>query len=230
MNMMNTRPFLLAIVLLLQAARLVAEPPSARSLPSLMPAPEFALRHASEIGLTAGQQAKIESEVRELETAARKLSEQVRHESDALAQLLAHDAPDEAAVAAQFEKVLAAEDEVKRVRLKMSLRTRAVLTAEQQHKLASLQNADTPRRIASAEQQALAAKMERVKELIESAKAEGRDLVPVREMWKRVGQLTLEGKTTEACRILDETAGVIESKLAAPLSEPARPSNSQPRR
>ena len=219
MNMMNTRPFLLAIVLLLSAARLVAEPPSARSLPSLMPAPEFALRHASEIGLTAGQQAKIESEVRELETAARKLSEQVRHESDALAQLLAHDAPDEAAVAAQFEKVLAAEDEVKRVRLKMSRRTRSALTAEQQNKLASLQGSGGRARAIPPEQQALAARMERVKGLIERAKSEGRDLSAMRQTWKRVDELTRDGQTSEASRVLDETAQALESSLSAP---PAR--------
>ena len=53
----------------------------------------------------------------------------IRNESNALAQLLARERPDEAAVEAQFEKVLAAENELKRVRLKMSLRTRTVLTA-----------------------------------------------------------------------------------------------------
>ena len=59
MNIMNTRPLLLAIVLL-QAARLVAAPASARSLPGLMPAPEFALRHADEIGLSSEQQTVLQ--------------------------------------------------------------------------------------------------------------------------------------------------------------------------
>ena len=218
MNIMNTRFFLPALVLM-TASRLVAAPVSARNLPGLMPAPESVLQHAGEIGLTAGQQAKLESEVRELKMEERKLSEQVRRESDALAQLLAQDAPDDAAVTARFEKVLAAENEVKRVRLKMSLRARSVLTPVQQSRLALLQSRATRGRAPPPEQQELAARMERVKELIVRAKSEGRDLSAMREMWKRVDQLTRDGKTSEASRVLDETAQALESSLSAP---PAR--------
>jgi len=216
MNTMNSRFLFPGIALLLSASAPAAEAPGARTLPGLMPAPEFALRHAGDIALGAGQQAKIETALREMEAGAQKLAGLARRESDALAQLLAHDAPDAAAVAAQFDKVLAAEDAVKRVRLKLSLRTRAALTAEQQRKLASLQNADAPRRTASPERQELAAKMQRVKDLIERAKAKGRDLSAMRAMWKRVSDLTAEGKTAEAGLMLDETARTLESSLASP--------------
>jgi len=215
---MNARLLFLA-AFLLPTCRLLAEPASARTLPSLMPAPEFAIEHADEIHLTPAQREKLEGGVRDLEAAAQKFSEQARRESDALAQLLAKDAPDEAAVAAQFEKLLAAEDTVKRIRMKMSLQTRAVLTPEQQAELAALQRRGPRARTLTPEQQGLAARMERVKELIERAKNEGRDLSVMRETWKRVDQLNREGKTAEASRLLEETAQKLESSFATPAAK-----------
>jgi Spy/CpxP family protein refolding chaperone len=212
---MIARLFLLA-ALLLPVSRLAAESASARTLPRLMPAPEFALEHADEIHLTPAQREKLASGVRELEGLAQKFSEQARRESDTLAQLLAKDVSDETAVTAQFEKVLAAEDEVKRVRLKMSLQTRTVLTAEQLGQLAVLQNRGARPRTPAPAQQELVARMERLKELIERAKNEGRDLSAMREVWKRVDQLTREGKTAEASRLLEETAQTLENSLATP--------------
>lgn len=196
--------------------RLVAAPATARALPSLMPAPETALRHATEIGLTAEQLARLEADVRQWEAAAREFAEQVRQESDALARLLAGDRLDETAVAMQFEKVLKAEDEVKRVRLKMSLCTRAALTPEQVRKLALLQSRGGGPRVVAPDQQELAAQMERVKMLIQRSKQAGRDLSKTRAMWKRVNQLTNEGQFREAIRVLDEAAKELEAGLNAP--------------
>jgi Spy/CpxP family protein refolding chaperone len=215
---MNARLFLLAL-LSLPLGHLAAAPVSARNLPALMPSPESAIEHANDIHLTPDQREKLESGIRDLQATAQKFSEQARHESDALAQLLAAETPDDAGIAAQFDKVLAAEDEVKRARLKMSLQTRAVLTPEQREKLATLQSRSTRVRGPSPEQQELVAHMERVKELIARAKGEGRDLAPMREMWNRVSQLTQDGKIAEAIQLLDETAQGLESALATP---PAR--------
>ena len=210
---------LIAVTLLAFAPPLTAAPVTARALPRLMPAPEFALQHESDLGLTTEQRAKLEAAVSEVSGAALHAEADVRRQSDALAVLLSGEKPDEAAVQAQFEKVLAAENEVKRIRLKLSLRTRAVLTAEQQGKVAALQGRGTRGRAIPQEQQELTARMERVKELIERAKREGRDLSAMREMWKRVDQLTRDGQTSEASRVLDETAQALESSLTAP---PAR--------
>ena len=207
----------LSLIVLTLSSALAENPPTARNLPNLMPAPEFVLQHESELGLSAEQHAKLAGTVSELESAAQNAAAQVRRESDALAQLLAGAQPDGAVVAAQFEKVLAAENEVKRVRLKMSLSARAVITAEQRRKLESLQNRSTPRRTSSPELQELAVKMAAVRDLIERAKTEGSDLGNVREMWKRVNEATQEGKTGEAARILDETAASLSAALASPL-------------
>jgi hypothetical protein len=174
-----------------------------------------ALRHADELGLSAAQRQQLESGRRDLEAAAQKFSEQARLESGVLAQLLAAETPDSSAIAAQFEKVLSAEDEVKRVRLKLSLHARAVLTPEQQKKLAVLSTSGGRARTPAPEQQELAARMERLKQLIERAKGQGRDLSAMREMWKRVGELTRNGKTVEANQVLEETAESLERSLAA---------------
>jgi len=217
MNLLNMRSVPFAIVLT-TSTWLAPAPPSARNLPELMPAPESALQHAGEIGLTKEQQARLNGEMHELEMDVQKFNEKVRRESGALAELLAQKTSDQAEITAQFEKVLAAENEVKRVRLQMSLRTRAVLSAEQQHRLASLQMRPVRNRTVPPEQQDLAAQMERVKELIMRAKTEGRDLSAMREMWKRVDQLTREGKVAEAIRVLNETAQALDGSRTAPSS------------
>ena len=208
-----------AITLLAFARLLTAAPATARALPSLMPAPEFVLQHESDFGLSAEQRVKLEAAMSELSGATQRAEADVRRESDVLAALLGSEQPDEAAVRAQFEKLLAAESDVKRNRLTLSLRTRAVLTTEQQGKVAALQGRGGRTRSIAPEHQELTAKMERVKTLIGRAKQEGRDLSAIREMWKRVDQLTRDGKTGEAVRVLDETAQSLESNLSA---QPAR--------
>src|SRR5262245_20944576 len=113
---MKTRPHFadlpphLAVLLLIVLCSLpsLAAPPTARGLPTLMPAPEFVLQHAQEIGLTPEQRTRIESATDALQPAAQQSSALVRQESNALAQLLAREKVDGALVSAQFEKVLAA--------------------------------------------------------------------------------------------------------------------------
>jgi len=209
---------LLLASLALSASGVAAAPVSARNLPALMPSPEFALEHAEEIGLTSSQRDELQTAVRDLQQSAQKFSEQVKHESDALAQLLAAETLDATAVAAQFDKVLAAEDEVKRLRMRMSLQTRASLTPAQREALSALENKARPRS-PSPEQQELARRMERMRGLIERAKGEGRDLSSMRATWKRVDQLTREGKTADAIRLLEETAQSLEQSLSAPASK-----------
>jgi Spy/CpxP family protein refolding chaperone len=208
-----------AALIVLASVSFAAGPPTARNLPNLMPAPELALQHAAEIVLSPEQRSQLEGAIRDQQAASQHCGDQIRQESNALAQLLAREKPDQALVSAQFEKVLAAENEVKRLRLKLSLQTRAVLTPEQQGRLESIQHAAPSRRSLSPEQQELAAKMAKVKELIERAKAEGRDLGNVREMWKRVDQATGERRIADACQILDETEASLTALLATPVKK-----------
>src|SRR6185295_15921677 len=72
---LSTHPWLRLAILALVSLRFhaaLAAPPTARALPSLMPAPETALKHAAELGLTAAQQSQLESGLGALQTAAQK--------------------------------------------------------------------------------------------------------------------------------------------------------------
>ena len=208
-----------------------AAPFTARNLPALMPSPESALQHATEIDLTTEQRKKLEDGMTDLQTVAAKFTTTVQRESDALAETLGADKPDESAVTTQFENVLAAEAELKRVRLTMSLRTRAVLTAVQLQKLQSLQNTRGSQRTSPPANQELAVKMERVKGLIERARQAGVDLSSMRAMWRHVNDLTQDGKIAEAGQALDDAAIDLESKLSAAGSAPAAtPATRSPRR
>ena len=192
------------------AAAWAEGPVPARRLSALMPSAEMALQQAGALGLTAEQQAKLQGDTADLTRQADQWSEQIREESSALATLLTSEKVDEAAIETQFDKVLMAENALKRLRLKMSLRARAVLTTEQIERLEKLTQV-AGRRGESPEQQELAAKMERVKNLLEKAKSEGRDLGAAREMWKRVSQATQQRNLAEAGRILDEAAKLLET-------------------
>jgi Spy/CpxP family protein refolding chaperone len=185
-----------------------------------MPSPEFALQHANEIDLTTGQRASLAQGLSGLQTQLSQVTGTVQRESDALASILAPDKPDGEAAAAQFEKVLAAEAELKRLRLKLSLAARATLTAEQARKLASLQNAGGSRRTGAPADKELEAKMEHLKSVLERARQKGLDLSSMRQTWRRFNELTQEGNNAEAGRVLDEAAAGIESKLAAPNGAP----------
>ena len=66
-----------------------------------MPTPEFALRHESDLGLTAEQHAKLAAAVSEQSSALENAEADVRRQSDALAVLLSAGTPDETAVQAQ---------------------------------------------------------------------------------------------------------------------------------
>ncbi|EDY20368.1 hypothetical protein CfE428DRAFT_2292 [Chthoniobacter flavus Ellin428] len=227
------RSLLLAVLALfaLPFPLLNAAPFTARNLPALMPSPESALQHATEIELTPDQRKKLEDGMSDLGTVATKFTTTVQRESDALAEILGADKPDESAASAQFESLLAAEAELKRVRLTMSLRTREVLTAAQLQKLQSLQNARSSRRASPPADQELAAKMERVKGLIERARQAGLDLSSIRTMWKRVNDFTQDGKTSEASQVLDDAATDLENKLsAAPVGPPPSPTTPRSRR
>jgi Spy/CpxP family protein refolding chaperone len=219
-----SRWFALLAFLILPLSLLDAAPFTARNLPALMPSPESALQHATELELTPDQRKQLGDNMADLETVATKFTTTVQRESDALAEILGADKPNESEATAQFESLLAAEAELKRVRLTMSLRTRAVLTPAQLQKLQSLQNARSTRRTSPPANRELVTKMERVRGLIERARQAGLDLSSIRTMWRRVNDLTQDGKTSEASQALDDAASDLESKLSTAPAAPPSPS------
>jgi Spy/CpxP family protein refolding chaperone len=220
--------FAVLAFLVLPFSHLQADPFTARNLPALMPSPQLALQHAAEIELTPDQRKHLDDGLADLETVATKFTTTVQRESDTLAEILGADKPDESAATAQFEILLAAEAELKRVRLTMSLRTRAVLTSVQLQKLQSLQRTRSSRQTIPPDNQELVAKMERVKGLIDRARQAGLDLSSIRAMWRRVNDLTQDGKTSEAGQALDDAATDLERKLSTVPPQP--PITPKPRR
>lgn len=197
-----------AIVFTVGARRLAAAGSSVDILQPLPPPPELIIRHAAEIGLSATQRRALEREFAELSDAARPAVERLTRESRALAELVAKDKPDEAAVLAQFDRLSDAERDVKRARIQMSLRAGAHLTSEQRAKLQNLRPAGEGGALNGSA--AFAAKVQRVHHAIQRAKAEGRDLTKIRELWARFESARAERNPAETLRVLDEALALLE--------------------
>jgi Spy/CpxP family protein refolding chaperone len=110
--------------------------------------PELVMRHQKEIVLTADQQKAIRAEM--LDAAPKFMDLQWRQsdEEEAMQALLKEAHPDEKAVLAQLDKVLAIENDLKRLQLGNLVRIKNILTPEQQAKLTELRNMNVrPRRM-----------------------------------------------------------------------------------
>src|SRR5687768_13102373 len=91
-----------------------SEPP--RDLLEQILPPDVVLEHAKAIGLSQEQRLAVQRVQRDLHPRMPPLVAQIRQERDALMALLAAQRPEETAVLAQFEKLNAAETELKRLR------------------------------------------------------------------------------------------------------------------
>jgi Spy/CpxP family protein refolding chaperone len=172
--------------------------------------PELVLGHAAELGLSAEQRRAVERIQAEAHRPSPSLLARMRQEREALMALLRQEKPDEAAVAAQFDRLTEAETELKRVRLRTTIRTKRVLTAEQQGKALALQRS-------RAGEGSLAAKLQRVREGLEQWKREGRDVAPLRVLWDRFREAEARGFYRQARQALDEAVTLLD---APPPSRP----------
>jgi len=100
--------------------------------------PELVMRNQKAINLTPEQQSTIREEMRKDMPRFTELQWQLSAEEEALDSLVHADAPDEKQIIAQFDKLMLAESELKRVRFALLVRLRAILTPEQQQKLEEL--------------------------------------------------------------------------------------------
>jgi Spy/CpxP family protein refolding chaperone len=193
------------------------------SLQSLMPGPDVALHNAVAIGLTTEQREKIEAIEREHDFPVQQAEAEVRRATEVLVVLLGRRPVDDAAVEAQFAKLHAAEGEVKRLRLKMSLCTKAVLSPEQEEQLTASHNRRGQARTTAPESAELTTKTQRLRELIQTARERKLNVSSTRAVWKRVGQLKQDGEPDEACRVLDEEAQKWERTLSPKPEERSEP-------
>lgn len=177
--------------------------------------PDIVLEHADTIGLTPAQRNAVQKVQRDLQPRMWPLIAQIRQERDALMALLAQDQPDEAAVLAQFEKLNAAETELKRLRFRMTLGVKTALRPEQQAQATSL-HAERLARAGATPGPSLQARLTRVKEGLEQWRREGRDVTPLRLCWEQFREAEQKGHYRRARQALDEAIALLDAPSARP--------------
>jgi Spy/CpxP family protein refolding chaperone len=108
--------------------------------------PEQVMRYQSEISLTDEQRVEITEAMGETQKQLVDLQWQFESASKKLADVLSAPKVDEAAAAAQAEKVMGLELQMKKAHLALLVRIKNVLTPPQQAKLAEFRAKEPPRR------------------------------------------------------------------------------------
>lgn len=154
---MNIRA--IAIVCLLSAGVvfLAQEPPAGdsgggghqrRGVPELMAenfySPELIMQNQKALNLTADQQTAIKAEMQKTMVKFTDLQWQQSAAGEALEALIKQEHVDEKQAQAQLDKLLAIENEVKRLHFGMLVRVKNILTSAQQKQLKGLQMQDRP--------------------------------------------------------------------------------------
>ena len=106
--------------------------------------PELVMRNQKAINLTTDQQNAIREEMRQALPRFTELQWQLSAEEEALESLIRADAPDEKQILAQFDKLMLAESELKRVQFGMLVRIKSILKPEQQQILRELKKQGRP--------------------------------------------------------------------------------------
>jgi len=114
------------------------QPPTADPLNDLLFPPELVMARQNAIGLSDVQKTYLRGEVLKAQTRFTELQWQLQSDMEGLIGLLKQSKADEAQVAAQLDKVLASEREIKRLQVSLLVRIKNNLTEEQQHRLRAL--------------------------------------------------------------------------------------------
>ena len=108
-------------------------------LKELVPPPRMILRAQEELGLTEKQKTQLKAAIKEAQTASLDLEFKVQEEAEKLAQLMGATPLNVEKTLAQADRLMVAENALKRVKLEMLLRTKKLLTAEQLTKIEEVQ-------------------------------------------------------------------------------------------
>ena len=138
---MHNKFWLPAASLLILVSPLGAQqPPASDPLNDLMFPPELVMARQNAIGLSDAQKTYLRSEVSKAQTRFTELQWQLQDAMEGLTGLLKQPKADEAQVAAQLDKVLASEREIKHAQIGLLVRIKNNLTEEQQHRLRALRS------------------------------------------------------------------------------------------
>ena len=136
--MLNRLLFKAASLLLLVSALGAQQAPDVDPLSDLLFPPELVMARQSAIGLSDAQKTYLHAEVLKAQTRFTELQWKMQEEMEALTGLLKQPKADEAQVAAQLDKVLTLERDIKRAQISLLVRIKNNLTDEQQHRLRTL--------------------------------------------------------------------------------------------
>ena len=100
--------------------------------------PELVMQNQKAIGLTKDQQTAIVTEMQKTVARFTELQWQQSAEGETMASLINKERVDEKEALAQLDKLLAIEDEIKRLNVTMLIKVKNVLTPEQQERLRDL--------------------------------------------------------------------------------------------
>ena len=136
---MRTWTIIIALVLTVVGAGLGPQEAAAQGradvLEELVPPPKMLLRHQEELGLTEKQKGELKKILKDAQNASLDLEFKVQEEAGKLAKLIGADKVDVPKALKQADALMAAENALKRVKLEMMLKTKALLTAEQLQKI-----------------------------------------------------------------------------------------------
>ncbi len=136
---MHNKLWFPAVGLLILIAPLGAQqPPASDPINELMFPPELVMARQNAIGLSEAQKTYLRGEVLKAQTRFTELQWQLQDAMEGLIGLLKQSKADEAQVAAQLDKVLASEREIKRAQIALLVRIKNNLTEEQQNRLRTL--------------------------------------------------------------------------------------------
>jgi Spy/CpxP family protein refolding chaperone len=127
-----------AASLFVLAVSLGAQQPGTDPVSELLFPPELVMARQNAIGLSDAQKSYLRAEVAKAQTRFSELQWQLQDAIEGLAGLLKQPKADEAQVAAQLDKVLASEREIKHAQISLLVRIKNNLTEEQQHRLQAL--------------------------------------------------------------------------------------------
>ncbi len=108
--------------------------------------PEMIMAHQRDIGLGEDQREAIKSAVDEAHATVHDLKWDLQPETQALADLVAAESLDEAAVLAQAERVMDMEKRIKLIHMSLVIKIKNLLTAEQRQALRDLRGRHHPPR------------------------------------------------------------------------------------
>ena len=126
------------ILTLLLFSFLAAQQPPEDPLRDVLFPPEVIMQHQQAVGLSDEQKNNLKVEIRQAQLKFTELQWTLQDEMERLVSLLKQSKTDEKQAAAQLDKVLAAEHEIKRAQLMLLIRIKNNLTPAQQSQLRDL--------------------------------------------------------------------------------------------